>query len=616
MKKEKGEKTPHFVSVVPLVREQRVDDKLFPIFCACHSLYNECVAEVYRILHICEGIPEYAEAQEKVDAINAAKKEELAKRNITWDKFKTEDKYKQEYQELKEERNPYYDILRKYREENGLYTNKFAIQTNIVIPKKTQGGSKYVCLNSPIISSLSSSLGQSLEKYFYQDGKQVHFKNFKKGDTIYTIDGRRDKNADKFEGIKLCVMDDFKLYAELTVSYYGIASNNKFSTSLSRIYYIPILMSEDYIDSIIPMISALGFHGCKTVNDLYLVCKSIYDNGKQVKVQGSKRKKVELSCQNIGPCSIKYENIRGNRYYSLIVCIDGVPEQKFGLNSVEDASTNVCGIDMGMQIVALSFRHANGEVFRTELFELAEDIDTEYMNKLADVNRSMEHKRRINNPDNFNENGTSKSGKHTWFDSVNYKEEKIRSNTLNRKKTEITKVRHTELVKHILKYAHNIVIEPMDYSALAKRAKETTYRTVVDENGDEKQRANKKSRFGKSILKKSPATFVNILKKGVASVGGKYIVAEKFETKASQYNHITDEYTKKALNTRWNELEYKGTTLKIQRDLYSAFLLATIDRNKKIRKDLCDVGFEQFVALHNKCLNELDMSSYAIKNIL
>ena len=39
--------------------------------------------------------------------------------------------------------------------------------------------------------------------------------------------------------------------------------------------------------------------------------------------------------------------------------------------------------------------------------------------------------------------------------------------------------------------------------------------------------------------------------------------------KASQYNHFTDEYIKKELSNRWNNFD----GIKVQRDLYSAFLL-------------------------------------------
>ena len=49
-------------------------------------------------------------------------------------------------------------------------------------------------------------------------------------------------------------------------------------------------------------------------------------------------------------------------------------------------------------------------IFNLNLFELVEDIDNEYLNRMADVNRKMERSRRINNPDNFNEDGTIKRG--------------------------------------------------------------------------------------------------------------------------------------------------------------------------------------------------------------
>ena len=64
----KKESSSHFVASIPLVREQWVDDKLFPIFIAAHHLYNDCVAEIIRRLDLCEKESEYIKAQEKIQA--------------------------------------------------------------------------------------------------------------------------------------------------------------------------------------------------------------------------------------------------------------------------------------------------------------------------------------------------------------------------------------------------------------------------------------------------------------------------------------------------------------------------------------------------------------------
>ncbi|HUS89478.1 MAG TPA: hypothetical protein VMW91_08955, partial [Desulfosporosinus sp.] len=72
--------------------------------------------------------------------------------------------------------------------------------------------------------------------------------------------------------------------------------------------------------------------------------------------------------------------------------------------------------------------------------------------------------------------------------------------------------------------------------------------------------------------------------------------------KASQYDHILDDVSKKTLSMRWHVLP-DGT--RIQRDLYSGFLLYCSDQElKKPDKNLCDETFKQFLVLHNQCIND------------
>lgn len=75
--------------------------------------------------------------------------------------------------------------------------------------------------------------------------------------------------------------------------------------------------------------------------------------------------------------------------------------------------------------------------------------------------------------------------------------------------------------------------------------------------------------------------------------------------KASQYNHIDDTYKKKKLNERWNILNGK----KIQRDLYSAFLIMNVTEDLKlIDRDLCNKHYEKFLENHNKEINRIKTS--------
>ena len=108
---------------------------------------------------------------------------------------------------------------------------------------------------------------------------------------------------------------------------------------------------------------------------------------------------------------------------------------------------------------------------------------------------------------------------------------------------------------------------------------------------------NKKERFGKSLANKAPSMFLTILDNKLKWHSEKLLKIDTAKVKASQYNHIEDKYTKKDLSERWNDLG----SFKIQRDLYSSFLIMNVKENlKEIDKDLCFREFDNFKMLHDK----------------
>ena len=91
------------------------------------------------------------------------------------------------------------------------------------------------------------------------------------------------------------------------------------------------------------------------------------------------------------------------------------------------------------------------------------------------------------------------------------------------------------------------------------------------------------------------------------------IKIDTYSVKASQYNHFDETYKKKKLSERWNDFG----EFKIQRDIYSAFLIMNVNTDlKTINKEKCDETFENFLMLHNKEVARLkgnkNLSSIAI----
>ena len=130
----------------------------------------------------------------------------------------------------------------------------------------------------------------------------------------------------------------------------------------------------------------------------------------------------------------------------------------------------------------------------------------------------------------------------------------------------------------------------MNFKALAKRAKETK------KNANGKNLSKK--RFGTSIANKAPALFISILSEKVIRHGGTFTKIKTHKAKASQYNHLSHEYNKKKLSKRWNDM-HDGK--KIQRDLYSAFLIMNINSDlSSFDEKLCNQTYENFCVNHDK----------------
>lgn len=275
------------------------------------------------------------------------------------------------------------------------------------------------------------------------------------------------------------------------------------------------------------------------------------------------------------------------RYY-LQITYEGTPVQK-------DRKVRIgkrVGIDIGTSTVAVVAESA------TWLLELADRIKLNH-NKKIFLQQHMDRSRRVMNSDNFNDDGTVKRGKKlSWVYSKSYQDARCKVRELERKNAAIREYQHICLANNILALGTEIYVESMSFAGLQHRAKETTY--------NEQGRMNKKKRFGKSLANRAPAKLLTILDKKLVNITGNglhKVNTQKF--KASQYDHVADAYKRKTLNDRWMELKNGD---RVQRDLYSAFLLMNSEENmEKADKELCEKTYNNFKKLHDKEI-------YRIKN--
>jgi hypothetical protein len=119
----------------------------------------------------------------------------------------------------------------------------------------------------------------------------------------------------------------------------------------------------------------------------------------------------------------------------------------------------------------------------------------------------------------------------------------------------VRKSLHGQLVHEIIKIGNHIHIEKVSYRASQKR-------------------------YGRSIGLRAPGMLIDHLKRTVASTGGTLIEVPTHNTRLSQYCHGCGRYEKKPLAQRWHHCPCGIGP--VQRDLYSAFLLAHLEPGEPI----------------------------------
>lgn len=300
---------------------------------------------------------------------------------------------------------------------------------------------------------------------------------------------------------------------------------------------------------------------------------------------------VESLTMPIAYCRVLRKFIRGKRKFFLQVVFVGekpVKRRKLDGSFVHNLGKGDVGIDIGVSTVAYV---SENEVHIQELADKAQ----EYERERVLLQRKLDRSKRAMNPDNYNEDGTSKKGCHRWIRSNRYTKSLMRIKEIYRRQAAVRKLQHELLANHLLSLGDRFFVEEMSFKGLQKRAKKTE---ISKKTGKFKR----KKRFGKSIANRAPAIFLDILKRKLGYFGKTLVKIDTFSAKASQFNHITKEYHKKKLLERWNYIEDR----KVQRDMYSAFLIMNInDDLKSFDLEKCNSRYEKFLILHDEEVKRL-----------
>ena len=241
-------------------------------------------------------------------------------------------------------------------------------------------------------------------------------------------------------------------------------------------------------------------------------------------------------------CRIVRRTVNGEVKWYCQLVQEGLPPQK----KRNIVSSGVVGLDIGPSTIATVSDEA------AELHTFCDTIK-EPWKETRRIQRAMGRSRRATNPDNYDEKGRSKPGRHTWTKSTRYKTLQTKHAETQRKLAAERKRSHGELCNQILSQGKEIKTEKLSYVAFQKL-------------------------FGRSVKVRAPGMFVTMLTRKAVNAGGSVVEINTRATKLSQYDHTTGTYTKKPLSQRTHFFG-DGVTRPVQRDLYSAFLAKHCDQD-------------------------------------
>ena len=300
---------------------------------------------------------------------------------------------------------------------------------------------------------------------------------------------------------------------------------------------------------------------------------------------------VEAFEYPIAYCRITRQFVRGKKKYYLQIVFKGekpAKRRKSDGSFVHVLGKGDVGIDIGTSTVAWSSENS------VKIIELASKAQGHEREKKL-LQCKLDRSKRANNPNNYNdEDGTIKKGAKCWIRSNRYRRLALQLKEIQRKQTAVRKFQHEKLANELMQQGDTFYVEAMNFKGLQRRAKKT--------EKNEAGKFKRKKRFGKSLANRAPSMFLDILKRKLKYFSRALIEIDTFSARASQFNHTDETYKKKKLSERWNIIN----GVKVQRDMYSAFLIMNINPDlKTFNLEKCNSRFSKFLNLHNQEIRRL-----------
>lgn len=557
--------TPSFVLTLPMVIGLNEQDLLYKEFKKCGIIYNQLVSVTTKMWHQLRKTRKYRELMAAIAKATPDSDEQKAL-------FKRREK-----------------MLKEYRfSEDAFHA--------MVVPY-----AKHYAINSHIAQAVASDVWKAWSTFFFSKGKEVHYKRL---DDLAAISGKNNSTGIVLRPANLTTnnIESAKRKAQKAVEeryddMYG-RSDPKDDKKVVLLDDVKPQMEAEIAAATAKVKTSIGKGELRIVYGDYTFPLTLRNPNTQ----------TGWYQQEALKCGVKYCRIIRKwvgtkwKYYAQIV-LEGYPPIKCDSNGVAKHSVKQgrVGIDIGTQTIAFSGKDV------CDLRVLAPSARAQaksLVNEIAATLRAMDRSRRATNPKYYNPDGTIKRLKRQhgqkqrreWKYSKRYYRLRAKLRNLYRKLADIRKMEHNILANELLAHGNEFVVEDMNYKALQKRSKETK---INPKTG----RAHTKKRFGKSLSRCAPATFISILSKKANRYGGTVIKVSTFETKASQFDHTDESYTKKKLSERMARLRSGDI---VQRDLYSAFLLEHIDTESlQYNMETLNSAFPAFLEMHENTKQRL-----------
>ena len=557
--------TPSFVLTLPMVIGLNGQDLLYKEFKKCGIIYNQLVSVTTKMWHQLRKTRKYRELMAAIAKATPDSDEQKAL-------FKRREK-----------------MLKEYRfSEDAFHA--------MVVPY-----AKHYAINSHIAQAVASDVWKAWSTFFFSKGKEVHYKRL---DDLAAISGKNNSTGIVLRPANLTTnnIESAKRKAQKAVEeryddMYG-RSDPKDDKKVVLPDEVKPQMEAEIAAATAKVKTSIGKGELRIVYGDYTFPLTLRNPNTQ----------TGWYQQEALKCGVKYCRIIRKwvgtkwKYYAQIV-LEGYPPIKCDSNGVAKHSVKQgrVGIDIGTQTIAFSGKDV------CDLRVLAPSARAQaksLVNEIAATLRAMDRSRRATNPKYYNPDGTIKRLKRQhgqkqrreWKYSKRYYRLRAKLRNLYRKLADIRKMEHNILANELLAHGNEFVVEDMNYKALQKRSKETK---INPKTG----RTHTKKRFGKSLSRCAPATFISILSKKANRYGGTVIKVSTFETKASQFDHTDESYTKKKLSERMARLRSGDI---VQRDLYSAFLLEYIDTESlQYNMETLNSAFPAFLEMHENTKQRL-----------